>query len=440
MLDSSLSGLNEGKDNIMRLSGKLRGFLIIVVGVGFLALLVRDGTFQGLFLGKKDHELTLGDYEFKPATRKDIFQKVLATGTVTLKTGAEVKIGARISGQLNKLMVKIGDFVRAGDTIATIEHEDLLARVARVRADLKTEKARLEKIRNERPLEINKSRATLEELNAQFGLAEKMFVRNQALKEEGVVSDKAVDEAEERLMVLGAQIKLAEEELKLNESRLESDVRLQEAVVEKARATLREERTRLSYATITATIDGIVAFVSTQEGETVVAGLSAPTFVTLIDLSKLEVTAFVDETDIGKVKVRQKVKFTVDAYPEKFFVARVREIHPKAIIKDNVVNYEVMLEINRKNIFLLRPEMTANIVVTTGVRKNSLTIPRGAVKRLGKKSFAVVKSNGGADEKVIELGWRDGDDQEVVSGLSENEEVGVLIKPREEKSSRRRRR
>ncbi len=424
----------------MKLSGKLRGFLIIVVGIGFLALLVRDGTFQGLFLGKKDHELTLGDYEFKPATRKDIFQKVLATGTVTLKTGAEVKIGARISGQLDKLMVKIGDFARAGDTIATIEHEDLLARVARVRADLKTEKARLEKIRNERPLEINKSRATLEELNAQFGLAEKMFVRNQALKEEGVVSDKAVDEAEERLMVLSAQIKLAEEELKLNESRLESDVRLQEAVVEKARATLREERTRLSYATITATIDGIVAFVSTQEGETVVAGLSAPTFVTLIDLSKLEVTAFVDETDIGKVKVRQKVKFTVDAYPEKFFAARAREIHPKAIIKDNVVNYEVMLEIDRKNIFLLRPEMTANIVVVTGVSKNALTITSGAVKRLGKKSFAVVKSNGGADEKVIELGWRDGDDQEVVSGLSENEKVGVLIKPKEEKSSRRRRR
>ena len=440
MLDSSLSGLNEGNDNIMRLSGKLRGFLIIVVGIGFLALLVRDGTFQGLFLGKKDHELTLRDYEFKPATRKDIFQKVLATGTVTLKTGAEVKIGARISGQLNKLMVKIGDFVRAGDTIATIEHEDLLARVARVRADLKTEKARLEKIRNERPLEINKSRATLEELNAQFSLAEKMLVRNQALKEEGVVSDKVVDEAEERVMVLGAQIKLAEEELKLDESRLESDVRLQEAVVEKARATLREERTRLSYATITATIDGIVAFVSTQEGETVVAGLSAPTFVTLIDLSKLEVTAFVDETDIGKVKVRQKVKFTVDAYPEKFFAARVREIHPKAIIKDNVVNYEVMLEIDRKNIFLLRPEMTANIVITTGVRKNALTIPRGAVKRSGKRSFAVVKTNGGAAEKVIELGWRDGDDQEVVSGLSENEEVGVLIKPKEEKSSRRRRR
>jgi HlyD family secretion protein/macrolide-specific efflux system membrane fusion protein len=183
-----------------------------------------------------------------------------------------------------------------------------------------------------------------------------------------------------------------------------------------------------------------VAFVSTQEGETVVAGLSAPTFVTLIDLSKLEVTAFVDETDIGKVKARQKVKFTVDAYPEKFFAARAREIHPKAIIKDNVVNYEVMLEIDRKNIFLLRPEMTANIVVTTGVRKNALTIPRGAVKRLGKKSFAVVKSNGGAAEKIIELGWRDGDDQEIVSGLSENEGVGVLIKPKEEKSSRRRRR
>jgi len=101
----------------------------------------------------------------------------------------------------------------------------------------------------------------------------------------------------------------------------------------------------LSYATITAPIDGVVAFVSTQEGETVVASMSAPTFVTLIDLKKIEVTAFVDETDIGKIKERQKAKFTVDAFPKKFFDAVIREIRPKAVIKDNVVNYEVMIEI-----------------------------------------------------------------------------------------------
>jgi len=430
----------------MRTPGKFLRFAIIIIFLGFIGLLTREGKFspvwenvQGLFSGKKEHKLTFADYEFKPVIRKDIYQKVLATGTVTLKTGAEVKIGARISGQLEKLMVKIGDIVRAGDMIATIEHEDLLARVAQFTADLKAEKARLKKIKEEGPLEINKLKAGLEELNVQISLAQKMLSRNQALRKKGIVSESVVDEADERLLVLNAQINLVEEEIKLEEVRLQNDIRLQDAKVEKAVANILEEETQLSYATITAPIDGVVAFVSTQEGETVVASMSAPTFVTLIDLKKIEVTAFVDETDIGKIQERQKVKFTVDAFPKKFFDAVIREIRPKAVIKDNVVNYEVMLEISKKNISLLRPEMTANIVVTTGVHENVLVVPRGAVKRSGKKSFAVMKMEVTLSEKLIELGWRDGDAQEVVSGLSDGDQVGILIKPKKKKRGRRRR-
>jgi len=430
----------------MRTTGKFIRFAVIIICLGFVGLLAREGKFpfvwdnvQGFFPGKKEHTLTFADYEFEPAIRKDIYQKVLATGTVTLKTGAEVKIGARISGQLEKLMVKIGDIVRAGDAIAKIEHEDLLARVAQYRADLRAEEARLTKIREEGPLEINKLKAELEELNAQISLAQKMLSRNQALRQNGIVSESVVDEANERLLVFDARINLVEEEIKLEEVRLKNDILLQEAKIEKALANILEEETQLSYATVTAPIDGVVAFVSTQEGETVVASMSAPTFVTLIDLKKLEVTAFVDETDIGKIKDRQKARFTVDAFPKKFFQAEIREVHPKAVIKDNVVNYEVMLEISKKNISLLRPEMTANIVVTTGVHDDVLTIPRGAVKRSGKKSFAVMKTEVALSENPIELGWRDGDSQEVVSGLNDGDQVGILIKPKKKKRGRRRR-
>jgi len=430
----------------MRTTGKFLRFAVVIICLGFVGLLAREGKFssvwnnvQGLFPGKKEHKLTFVDYEFKPVIRKDIYQKVLATGTVTLKTGAEVKIGARVSGQLEKLMVKIGDVVRAGDMIAKIEHEDLLARVAQYRADLSAEEARLTKIREEGPLEINKLKAELEEFNAQISLAQKMLSRNQALRQKGIVSESVVDEADERLLVLNAKINLVEEEIKLEEVRLKNDIRLQEAKIEKALANILEEETKLSYATVTAPIDGVVAFVSTQEGETVVASMSAPTFVTLIDLKKLEVTAFVDETDIGKIKDRQKARFTVDAFPKKFFQAEIREIHPKAVIKDNVVNYEVMLEISKKNISLLRPEMTANIVVTTGVHEDVLTIPRGAVKRSGKKSFAVMKTEVALSENPIELGWRDGDAQEVLSGLNDGDHVGILIKPKNKKRGRRRR-
>ena len=430
----------------MRTTGKFLRFAVVIICLGFVGLLAREGKLssvwnnvQGLFSGKKEHKLTFADYEFEPVIRQDIYQKVLATGTVTLKTGAEVKIGARISGQLEKLMVRIGDIVRAGDTIATIEHEDLLARVAQFAADLRAEEARLTKIRGEGPLEINKLKAALEEINVQISLARKMLSRNQTLRKNGIVSEFVVDEADERLLVLNAKINLVKEEINLEEVRLQNDIRLQEAKIEKALANILEEETQLSYATVTAPIDGVVAFVSTQEGETVVASMSAPTFVTLIDLKKLEVTAFVDETDIGKIKDRQKARFTVDAFPKKFFQAEIREIHPKAVIKDNVVNYEVMLEIFKKNISLLRPEMTANIVVTTGVHEDVLTIPRGAVKRSGKKSFAVMKTEIALSENPIELGWRDGDAQEVVSGLNDDDQVGILIKPEKKKRGRRRR-
>ncbi len=417
----------------MAVSGKIRALIWLLVISSVLIWLAGGDKLPFLtkmMKGDKKETLKAENFKFTEVIRQDIQQKVLATGTVSLKTGAEVKIGARISGQLEQLLVKIGDKVKAGDLIAVIEHEDLLARVSRFEADLRSEEAKLEKIRSEGPLEIRKDKASIEELNIQLQLTEKNLKRNLELSQKGFVSASAVDEAEEKVQVLKSKIKLAQEELNLQSAKLDNDIRLAEAGVAKAEANLREERTSLSYAEITATINGVVAFVSTQEGETVVASLNAPTFVTLIDLSKLEVTVFVDETDIGRVETGQEAVFTVDAYSDIFFKGTVREIHPKAVIKDNVVNYEVILEIDPKNLSSLRPEMTANVVVTTDTRKNVLAIPKEAVKKKGKESFTIVNLNGKVIEEPITTGWRDGGFIEVMSGLKENDLVGIPIKPK----------
>jgi multidrug resistance efflux pump len=429
----------------MRILGKFRSLLLLVILAAGLNLAWQEGKLdpvikmgRDMIFGKPPQQPTAKDFQFQPVTRQDIHQKVLATGTVTLKTGAEVKIGARISGQVKSLLVKIGNFIRAGEVIATIEHEDLLSRVARFRADLNAEKARLEKIRIEGPLEINKTKAEREEIRVQVKLATKMLERNQELNQQGFVANTILDQAREKLEVLKARINLADEKLKLEESQLQNDIRLARTMVDKAQANLDEEKIQLSYASITAPIDGVVAFVSTQEGETVVASLNAPTFVTLIDLRKLEVTVFVDETDIGRIKVGQKAKFTVDTYNDKFFKGKVREIHPKAVIKDNVVNYEVILDIEKENVAKLRPEMTANVVVITGTRKNVLTLPKSAIKREGKKMFVVMQANGGLEDKSIALGWRDGGMIEVISGLKDEDQVGIPNKPSKKKRRGRR--
>ena len=431
----------------MKISGTLRNLLLLAILAAGIHWLWQDGklapiekTVKAMIFGKPPEKPKAKDFEFKSVTRQDVHQKVLATGTVTLKTGAEVKIGARISGQVKSLLVKIGDFIRAGEKVAIIEHEDLISRVARVQADLDAEEAKLNKILAEGPLETNKAKAQLEELKVQLKLGKKTLERNLELSKKGFIADSSVDQAEERLEVLKAKINLANQEIKLKGSQLENDSRLAQAMVDRARANLEVEDIQLSYATITAPIDGIVAFISTQEGETVVSSMSAPTFVNLIDLRKLEVTVFVDETDIGRIKVGQKSLFTVDTYSEKFFKGKVREIRPKAVIKDNVVNYEVILDIEKKNISKLRPEMTANVVVTTGTRKNVLTIPKSAVKRKGKKTFTVMQVDGKLVDKSIELGWRDDKVIEVISGLAEGDQVGIPNKPITKKKRGRRRR
>ena len=104
------------------------------------------------------------------------------------------------------------------------------------------------------------------------------------------------------------------------------------------------------------------------------------------------------------------------------------------------MNYEVILDIEKKNVSKLRPEMTANVVVTTGTRKNVLTIPKAVVKREGKKIFTVMHVDEQLVDRAIELGWRDGKVIEVISGLKEGEQVGTPNKPISKKTKRRRRR
>ena len=194
--------------SFMKIPGILRNLFFLVILAIAVNWLWQEGklapiekTVKAMIFGNPPEKPKVEDFQFKPVTRQNVNQKVSATGTVTLKTGAEVKIGARISGQVKSLLVKIGDFIRAGEMIATIEHEDLISRVAQFQADLDAEKARLKKILTEGPLEINKSKAELEELQVQLKLAGKTLERNLELNKEGFIANTAVDQAQERLEV-----------------------------------------------------------------------------------------------------------------------------------------------------------------------------------------------------------------------------------------------
>ncbi len=162
--------------------------------------------------------------------------------------------------------------------------------------------------------------------------------------------------------------------------------------------------TQLGYTRIDAPIAGVVASISTQEGETVAASFAAPTFVTLLDLDRLEVWAYVDETDIGRIRAGQPARFTVDTYPDQEFEGRVTAIYPQAEIRDNVVNYVTVVRFEPPRDRTLRPEMTATVRIA--LDRETCCRPR---RRAGGGAVVLPAANGRAAPGDDGIGREPGD-------------------------------
>ena len=304
-------------------------------------------------------------------TRRTIGTFVKATGVVKPRIGAEVKVGSRVSGVVARLHVRIGDRIRRGQLLAELETRELVARRDQAQAALAAAEATLQYARSD-------------------------LDRKLALRASELLSAADLDLAERGRGV--AEQQRAE-----------------------AAANLEFARTQLGYSRIAAPIGGIVASVTTQEGETVAASLAAPTFVTLVDLDRLEVWAYVDETDIGRVATGQTARFTVDTYPGHEFEGRVTAVYPQAEIRDNVVNYVTVVTFDPPEDHTLRPEMTTTVKIAIDTRENVLALPRRALRRERGRTFVLTAAG---DERPVAVGSRDETHVEIVGGLSE----GVAVR------------
>jgi len=367
--------------------------------------------------------------------RRNLSSTVLATGAVKPQIGAEVRVGARISGKVERLYANIGDVVKKGQVIAELEKADLEAKVNQSAAELRLAEAKLSAIKALRPREIAKAEADVTQWQATVDLNKKDLARQEELLKQDFTSQQARDRAQEQFSVSEARLDSARKAMDLVKAGYEEDLKQATADVERAKAALANDKVQLSYATITAPIAGVIGQVSTQEGETVSAGLNAPIFVTIDDLNRLQVDTFVDEVDIGKVKVGQKATFTVDSFPSREFAGKVVAIYPKAVIQENVVNYDVVVEITDPYAGLLRPEMTASVTISLEARKNVLTIPVKAVKRERGKSVVYVPAEGRARAREIKIGWKDSQWVEILSGLDEGQTVLLESPPAESPKS-----
>ena len=250
----------------------------------------------------------------QPATaHRQPARSVKATGVIKPMIGAEVRVGSRISGVVRRLHVQIGDRVEKGQLLAELDDRDLVARQREALAALQ-----------------------LAEANLDYAKAD--LARKRELHEGELLASSDLDLAQRGYAVAEQQ-------------------------VDGARASVDVASTQLGYGRIVAPIAGVVASVTTQEGETVAASFSTPTFVTLLDLTRLEVWAYVDETDIGRIRIGQPATFTVDTYGSAELTGEVTAIYPKAEIRDNVVNYVTVIRFETPPGKVLRPDMTTTVLI-----------------------------------------------------------------------------
>ena len=350
--------------------GTSRKWLWLSLGL----MVVAVASAAGYLIGKRPtDEQNLAAVSTVSPEMREIDSSVTTSGTVRLRTGAQVRVGSQVSGIVRRLNVTVGSHIQKGDVIAEIDPKPLEARVEQAR-----------------------TQAALDAVGV--AKAQRDLNRGQQLFVEGVLPSQQKED-------------------------LEWQMKSAQAKLDKSKSDLAAAEIDLSYAVIRAPISGTVASVSTQEGETVAASFAAPTFVTIIEDNALELVAMVDETDIANVRPGERVNFTVEAYPSLEIPAVVKRIDPVATIISSVVNYPVMAAI-QKDERLLKPDMTANITIKTAERK-ALVLPNAAIQRDGDERFVFVVKDGKQEKRAVTIGTRDAGFTEIKKGVNEKEHVVI---------------
>ena len=297
---------------------------ILRIGLSVLGLLVIIGSYF-YFRPAQSGAITV---RYGTVDRGDIVKAVTATGTVqAIKT---VQVGSQVSGTISKLYVDFNSVVHVGELVAQLDPTFYQTAVDVSEANLSQSKANL--------------------ANAQREEARDLQLLNQAL-----MSPSDYDAAKTKLLVAQAAVKQGE-------------------------ADLAKQKVNLGYCTIHSPISGTVVSRNVDVGQTVAASLNAPVLFTIAeDMSKMQVSASVDEADIGQIQNGQDVKFTVEAYPGEPFVGTVSQIRINPVTQQNVVTYNVMIDVNNPDGKLL-PGMTATVSIVSAAATGVLKVPMASLR------------------------------------------------------------
>jgi HlyD family secretion protein len=275
-------------------------------------------------------------------TRGDIAETVGATGQLQAVT--TVQVGTQVSGTIQELNADFNSLVRKGQVLARLDPSLFQTQIEQARANLIRAEADLERFR----VALDDART---KLNRARELSEKKLIAQTELE----AAEVAVRSAEAQL-------------------------RSQQAAVTQSQASLQQNQVNLQHTVIESPIDGLVISRNVDVGQTVAASMSAPTlFVLAADLTKMQVIASLDESDVGRIRPGQLVRFRVDAFPTEEFIGTVTQVRLQPTTVQNVVTYQTVIDVPNPDL-KLKPGMTANVNIEIARRANVLRVPNTALR------------------------------------------------------------
>jgi HlyD family secretion protein len=284
-------------------------------------------------------------YTTQKARRESLIVTVTATGT--LQPTNQVDVSSELSGIITSVEVDYNDRVRVGQILAQLDQAKLKAQVLQSRASLESARAKL-----------LQAQATVTEAGKELA----RLKRARELSGNRIPSQHDLDAAAAVL------------------ERANADEANNAAAVRQAQAILEANETDLAKTVIYSPISGIVLKRSIEPGQTVASSLQAPVLFTLAeDLANMELHVDVDEADVGKVKPGQGATFTVDAYPDRAFQARITQVRFGSKTVSGVVTYETVLRVDNSDLSL-RPGMTATANIAVLHVRNAILVPSAALR------------------------------------------------------------
>ncbi|MDR2259330.1 MAG: efflux RND transporter periplasmic adaptor subunit [Azoarcus sp.] len=311
---------------------------LIVIGIS--ALLAACGWLAGTRLSNGGD--AIANYQFATVQRGDIEDVVTATGT--LQPRDYVDVGAQVSGQLQKIHVKVGSEVKAGDLLAEIDPTVYLSKVDASRAQLRNQ------------------RAQLKEREAQLTLAQIQYRRQKALMAEDATTVESLQTSE-------AGLKSAEASLEALR-----------AQIEQTESSLRGDTANLQYARVLAPMDGTVVSISARQGQTLNTNQQAPTILRVADLTTMTVQTQVSEADISRLRPGMQVYFTTLGSQNQRWYGKLDQIEPTPTTTNNVVLYNALFDAPNPDGRLMT-NMTAQVFFIVAQAGDVLQIPVGALQQ-----------------------------------------------------------